>query len=371
MKVFVSSVISGFEPIRSAARAAIEDLGHEPVMAEDFVPGPRSPQVACLSGVREAAVVLLILGAEYGERQVSGYSATDEEFRAARETRPVIAFVQNVSRTAEQEAFASQVEGLTGGYFRGSFDGPAALRRKIVRALHEWEISNASGPVDNTALAAAALRMIPPSDRNYSIGSGPSVVLAVASGPPQAILRPSEVESSTLRDKLLKEALFGQSRIFDSAVGSEARLHGSSLVLAQTRGAELVLDPQGGIRVKMPVADPNDGRFGVSAIIEEDIREMLLKGIGFTQWTLNEIDPTQRLTHSAPAVAIQDAQVYSWRTRQHHAANRDRATMRMGNDDPRPVTLSPAVRPRTALRFDIDRIVDDLITLLARSYRTD
>ena len=91
MKIFVSSLMAGMEQIRAAAKAAIEELGHTPVMAEDFVPSPRSPQVACLSGVREAGVTVLILGAEYGVRQPSGYSPTEEEFREARETRPVIA----------------------------------------------------------------------------------------------------------------------------------------------------------------------------------------------------------------------------------------------------------------------------------------
>jgi hypothetical protein len=50
MKVFVSSLIVGMEPLRGAAKAAIEELGHTPVLAEDFVASPKSPQIACLSG---------------------------------------------------------------------------------------------------------------------------------------------------------------------------------------------------------------------------------------------------------------------------------------------------------------------------------
>ncbi|WP_427149129.1 DUF4062 domain-containing protein [Rhizobium leguminosarum] len=34
MKIFISSLISGMEPIRAVAREAVEQLGHKPVMAD-------------------------------------------------------------------------------------------------------------------------------------------------------------------------------------------------------------------------------------------------------------------------------------------------------------------------------------------------
>jgi hypothetical protein len=36
MKVFISSLIAGFGPVRQACRGAVTALRHEPVMAEDF-----------------------------------------------------------------------------------------------------------------------------------------------------------------------------------------------------------------------------------------------------------------------------------------------------------------------------------------------
>lgn len=72
------------EPIRGAVREAIEQLGHEPVMADQFVASPNSPQVACLQGLRQSGLVILILGANYGAKQPSGISATHEEYRAAK-----------------------------------------------------------------------------------------------------------------------------------------------------------------------------------------------------------------------------------------------------------------------------------------------
>src|SRR5260370_7996258 len=96
MKIFISSLISGFEPFRAAARAAVKTLRHEATMAEDFTAQPHSPQIACLKGVREADLVVLILGARYGTAQSpSGLSPTHQEYLEARANKPILAFLQN------------------------------------------------------------------------------------------------------------------------------------------------------------------------------------------------------------------------------------------------------------------------------------
>ncbi|HXS78292.1 MAG TPA: DUF4062 domain-containing protein [Terracidiphilus sp.] len=71
----MSSLIAGMQPLRQAARSAVTTLRHQPLMAEDFGAQPRSPQVACLNGVREADLVVLILGETCGALQPSGLSA--------------------------------------------------------------------------------------------------------------------------------------------------------------------------------------------------------------------------------------------------------------------------------------------------------
>ena len=47
-------------------------------MAEDFGARPDSPQVACLTGLRQSDIVVLIVGEHYGAVQPSGQSATHE-----------------------------------------------------------------------------------------------------------------------------------------------------------------------------------------------------------------------------------------------------------------------------------------------------
>jgi hypothetical protein len=90
MKVFVSSIIGGFEVYRAAAKSAITTLRHKPIVAEEFGAKASTPQIACLTGLRESDLVVLILGAEYGAVQRSGLSATAEEFHEARQHKPVL-----------------------------------------------------------------------------------------------------------------------------------------------------------------------------------------------------------------------------------------------------------------------------------------
>jgi hypothetical protein len=73
MKIFVSSVITGMEAERASAKEAILQLRHEPIMAEDFRAQPCSPQVACLNELRQCAAAVLLVGAEYGTKQPSGF----------------------------------------------------------------------------------------------------------------------------------------------------------------------------------------------------------------------------------------------------------------------------------------------------------
>ena len=159
MRVFISSLITGMETVRAAAREAVTTLRHEPIMAEEFGPRPHSPQVACLAELRQADVVVLILGEHYGAVQPSGLSATHEEYREAKGRKPVIAFVQEqVSLDPQQRDFVREVEGFREeGLFRGGFSEAADLKIALTRALHDYELAIAVGPVDQNELIQRAV----------------------------------------------------------------------------------------------------------------------------------------------------------------------------------------------------------------------
>jgi hypothetical protein len=239
MKIFISSLIAGFGPQRQAAKAGVTTLRHEPVMAEDFGALPTSPQVACLQGLRQSDMVVLVLGDSYGAVQPgSGLSATHEEYREARQTKPVLAFVQQgVTPDQQQAAFIAEVQGWEGGLFRGGFDDSADLQAGVIRALHDNAVATVVGAVDPEDIARRATGLIPAESRNMV--SAASLDVAIA--------------APALADSMLQTALFGQNQIFDRALGNEVGLAGGALTIAQERGGSLKLDEQGSLLVQLPL----------------------------------------------------------------------------------------------------------------------
>ena len=137
MDVFISSLIGGFGQYREATKRALTALRHTPIMAEDFGARTSSPQIACLHGLRQSDLVVLILGERYGPVQAkSGLSATHEEYREARGAKQVLAFIQqSVTPEPRQSEFIAEVEGWESGLYRAAFTCPDDLNVAVVRAL--------------------------------------------------------------------------------------------------------------------------------------------------------------------------------------------------------------------------------------------
>jgi hypothetical protein len=366
MRIFISSLITGMEDLRRAAKDAVSVLGHEPVMAEDFGALPSSPQIACLDGVRRSGAVILILGQRYGSKQAAGLSATHEEFREARERCPVLVFVQGgVSPEPDQAAFITEVQGWGNGLMRDSFTTPADLKDKVTRALHRMEVASASAPFDPTEVLERALAAFPRDDRNYNRGE--ALTVAVFGGPSQTILRPSEMEQPELAEKLEREALYGNVRIFARGEGTTPNIVNDKLVIKQD-GREpryVQLDGQGGIVIRLPIERPPNSHFNV--IVVEDLQEYLEQVLRYSIWLLDEIDATQRLSHLVVVTSV--AGGLGMVTRSELQASPNSISTGFGHSDVGPVHLTPAHVARPALSQDMDRIVGDLVTLIRRQRR--
>lgn len=364
MKVFISSLITGMEEHRAAAREAVETLGYDAVTAETFAAKPQTPQVACLDGVRQSGLILLLLGAEYGVKQKSGLSATHEEYRDAKGNRPVMAFVRsNITPDPAQAAFIKEVESWETGLFRGNFSTPHELRTQITRAIHAWQLSNATGPLDTKALSIAALTAASAEVKKHQ-QSHPALILAVAVGPAQLVLRPSEMENPRLSKELLEKALFGQFPIFSHAYGNETDVEGNCLVIQQARGVRTVqLDPEGNLLFRLELERDNG-----FALIKEALEQQLLNSLGYAAMVLDRIDPTQKLTHVSLAVALAGANYIIIRTQAEHNASPNSYQMSggWGREENNPVQLQPAHRPRAALTHEVETLAEDLVILLRR-----
>ena len=366
MKVFVSSVITGLEEFRDAVSGAIRILGHSAIRAEDFGASPATPQTMCLDGVREADVVVLILGQRYGHvQQNSGISATHEEYAEARQRCPVLAFIQDeVEFEPQQESFISEVQSWDSGHYTSTFHTPDDLRDLVIRALHDLELSMSRGLLDaeeplNRALAYMSY------DRHQGFGMSPQLCIAMVGAPKQSILSPSQIESPGTIESVLRTALLGPNSVLAVERGTKTQFDNDSIIISQ-HGADIRLTEEGSIVFTGEL--PDDGSY-LPVIVEEDIVEMIKRFIQFGIDILAEFDATNRLSHCVVATTLMNAEHHAWRTRKENSQNSNSVSLpfnvRLG-----PVYLSPPERPRQTLKLLGSEIATDLMVKLRRQLRS-
>ena len=154
LKVFVSSVESGYEQYRKAARDAIEALGHLPVLMESTHPSaPRPSREECLREVEDSDAVVLLVGSRYGTPQASNKSPTHQEWEHARSVgTPVLVFVEGVDdREARQQDFLTDIGSWETGIFWSRYRAPMELMAEVVRALVALVARMEPTPAEDTA----------------------------------------------------------------------------------------------------------------------------------------------------------------------------------------------------------------------------
>ncbi|WP_050599134.1 DUF4062 domain-containing protein [Qipengyuania citrea] len=367
MRIFVSSVMRDFATYRDAAFAAIRSLDHEVVSAEDFPASTTSSRVACLQGVREADLVILILGERYGwSGTQSGLSPTHEEFHEAVRDGKVIPFVQTgVNFEAAQQRFVEEVENYDTGMHRGrKFLTEEDLRNEVTRAINRYQLSAATTPVDVEAMVEKARQLIPQEERGMVRMIGPLLHLAVVGGPAQTILRPSEIEDQQKVDAIVAD-LSTATGYFSYRRRTVPRFDQGALIIEQENGAAFSIDETGAMLLSVPVEEATGH---LKPLIEEHVAAAIGKGLTFADSMLEKFDRTQRLTRTVVAADIGTSAAFGWRTRSQQAANPDSMQIAMGRNAPGAVMLNPPDRTRMALRADRTQMIEDLLALLRRNY---
>jgi Domain of unknown function (DUF4062) len=138
MLVFLSSVRRGLEEERDYLPALLQAAGHRPLRFEDFTAQPSPSRDACLAGVEQTEVYLLLLGQHYGQPMAdTGSAPTEEEFTVAkRRGIPILVFRKNgVEPDERQAAFIARVGDYQLGRFWKQFDGPLDLGPAVLTAL--------------------------------------------------------------------------------------------------------------------------------------------------------------------------------------------------------------------------------------------
>jgi hypothetical protein len=244
------------------------------------------------------------------------------------------------------------------------FSDADELRDAVTGALRDLELSRAIGPVDEPEILVRANELIPTDDRSLGV----RLILVVAGGPRQAVLRPKALEANELEETLTREATFGAMRVFDRSLGTRPRILRDALIIEQDN-ASLFLDQLGSMRLVVPVEAPRPRREPslTGMAIEEDINTLLRRMLQFAAWALDQVDPLRRLSDVVPVVALQGA--LTWRTRAEHERSPNSYPIRM-SQEATAVYLSPARRHRAALGQASAELAEDLTTLLARRMRS-
>lgn len=365
MKLFISSLIGGYEAQRAAVAHAAEVLRWEVLRAEDFGSRPDTPRHACLAAVREADVMVLLMGDRYGDVQDSGLSATHEEWQeAVRMQRPTLVFVEAAAERADlQDAFVAEVEGYSAGRIRESFSSPQELQDKVTRALADLQVP---GLADEAEISHRALAALPAPQRGV-FGGEARLYVAVAGGPRQQVLRPAEIEDRALISDLHREAMFGPNAPLDPASATQPSVNGDWLEITQERAAVSV-HVDGTVLVWRTATAADVGRRQLLAgIVEEDVHERISSALRFAFEVLERIDDARRVSSVTPCAVLRDAGHTPWMTRSEMAQSPGSMSMSMGNGaETEPVILNPSMVRRSALVHDADRIAQDLTVLLRR-----
>jgi hypothetical protein len=368
MKIFVSSVMNGFDTYREAAFAAIESLDHHVIRAEDFPSSTSSSRIACMQGVREADLVVLLLGERYGWSETeTGLSPTHEEFREAKDRGKALPFIQtDVVREPQQNAFVAEVEDYDSGLHRGrTFATPEQLRTEVTRAIARHQLVAAATPVEASALLAKAELLIPRQDRRYVRSNGPLLHLAVVGGPNQSMLRPSEIEDPRTADDIVAGLTDGHG-IFSYRLRTTTEFVDGALVVQQENGAAFRIDEEGSLVLSAPIEEATGH---MKPLIEENVRAAILKSLTLADQFLDRFDETQRLTRVVIVAHIGSDSPFGWRTSSEQATSPGSITIPMRQTEPGPVHLNPPDRTRMALRSDRTRMADDILALLRRQHR--
>ncbi len=311
-KVFISSVIEGFESERETARTTVESLGMQAVMAERFGAQPIAPRTACLAEVAECHSYVAILGSRYGHPTADGTSPTEQEFHEARRKGlPILLFVKNCQdRDDRQTDFIRRIGDYDDGYTFHKFCNNAELASGIAGALHKMGRLARAGAHDATT-ASLRVQGVTSDLRSHS----GDVVLAVVTlaGDRDCYCDLIELAKPESRETLQRQALFGATALFDVARGLSFEEREDHVALrsngSQGRSSELRIYSDYTTAYLSHVESESDETqawcrsfLSYHVIDEETVAERILRGVRYA----DKILPRSRVGAVFVSVTIAD-----------------------------------------------------------------
>jgi hypothetical protein len=312
-KVFISSVQREFQEVRDAARAAVESLGMYPVMAETTGASADSPRRALLDLVRDADIVLLLLGARYGEAGETGRSPTEDEYQeAVRLDKPVIVLAQEVEMEARQREFLDRTRGSWDeGKLSGAFVGPSDAGLEIVKALRVFETRQAVNADANLAPEAQsrAHQLAGGDERTSSTGSGSKARFVAAPLVRKPLLDALMLEDAGLAEEL--QTLARTSGLVNNAMALTVDISSSGVRFEAKEGdawetLQFAVEADGAVVAEGSVGG-SGGHFSESVVLAQPLRVLVERAQAFTLRAWKRIDTGYDIRETALTVGIPNA----------------------------------------------------------------
>ncbi len=360
--VFVSSLERGeMSQIRAQARAAIESLGMRAVMAETEPAAAADPRRTLLDRIGDCEVMILLLGAAYGEPGERGLSPTDEEFQqAVRAGVPVLVLEQHgVTRTQQQEEFVSRARaGWEQGNFTSRFEGAEDVGLKVVAALNAWRDGRTQAGGDENRLERVH-ELAQAGRRDRYVGPKLRVVLV-----PSREL--DLLDAVALSNAALPEAIATAARIsglISNQYGVQIQVQERHILLQAEGGREhdpprVLVGPDGAVLCEAPVRA--DGLMGGSIVEGPRVRTVFAAAAATAQEIWRQIDARDEVRDLLVITAVPNPS-----NKVFADAPFTGSSMRMGSMTSDSVLLAPAA-PTALRRADLatettqDRIVAEV-----------
>ena len=306
-RVFVSSVIEGFEAYREAARAGIKAAGGEPVLVnEDFPSMPNSSRNACLDAVASSDIYLAIIGERGGWQAPSGKLVVEEEFEEAQDQDlPVLLFLVDGHREEEAERLARRLSDYVEGYFRVEVENSAELQEEVERALQRL--------IDDPTDEQPDMQRVQDSTSSpYDLGGKPSLRMILAPERKEEVVDPMTLESAKFRHRVYRIAHSLNVKLLRYTEPKSHTVNQESLIIMQRSSsrqgsgketARLEIGERGRIIVDASLTEPSQRGMGSGMVIDASkIKNVARRAFAFAETFYDEIDQHgryQQFLHNA------------------------------------------------------------------------
>jgi hypothetical protein len=303
-RVFVSSVVEGFEAYREAARAAIHSAGGEAILVnEDFPSIHTSSRNACLDAVASSDIFVLLIGTRGGWRTPSGRLVVEEELEEARRRRlPILVFIEDAEQDTDARTLSKTVSDYVEGYFRARFQGPDGLGHEVTRALRLLVEISQRPTVNRNELS-------PFFGRPYRVGDQTTLRFVLVPERREEIIDPVKLGSVDFAERLLEIAHSRLIRLFGYGFAKEPpSVSGDALIIEQQGGNDwrrgiqavrLELHESGAMILDSNVTGRTErvnssDLMGTFRIATEDVEAALATDFRFAAAIYEEVDPYRR-----------------------------------------------------------------------------